>query len=148
ERAGRRPGGGGGRVDGRGDLPRREDPAPRVTQVRGHARHERPGGGVGCDAGGRGAVEGATWHRVSAAGGCVGDDQPGAHAAPGARARSATAGLRATSGSGAVPAADPRAGGGRRPPWLDAEGWGRRAVVWTAEAVVAGLLLIGHPREP
>src|SRR5437773_1283775 len=223
ERAGRRPGGGGGRVDGRGDLPRREDPAPRVAQVRGHARHERSGGGVGRDAGGRGAVEGATWHRVSAARGCVGDDQPAVHAQPGgaagvaraavahhspaggrdlpagaarvraggvrrwtatgrgradgrdgtpagdggagargvrgagagrdagagdlgARRQCAGAALRGPGGSGAVRGAATRAG--RRSQRLDGQERGRRAVVRTAEAVVAGLLLIGHPREP
>src|SRR3989442_656284 len=66
----------------------------------------------------------------------------------GTRRQRAGATLRSAGGVGAVRRAAPRAGGERRSQWLDGEECGRRAVVWTAEAVVAGLLLIGHPREP
>src|SRR5207249_8188860 len=58
----------------------------------------------------------------------------------GARRQRAGAALRGAGGPGAVRGAAPRAGGGRRSQWLDGEGCGRRAVVRTAEAVVAGLL--------
>src|SRR3989441_11336373 len=63
----------------------------------------------------------------------------------GARRQRAGAALRGPGGSGAVRGAATRAG--RRFQWLDGQERGRRAVVRTAEAVVAGLLLIGHPRS-
>src|SRR5213079_448504 len=47
---------------------------------------ERPGGGVGGDAGGCGAAQGASWGGVSTARGRVGDDQPAVYAEPGGAA--------------------------------------------------------------
>src|SRR5213079_642377 len=62
----------------------------------------------------------------------------------GARRQRAGAALRGAGGLGAVRGAAPRAGGGRRAQRLASQECGRRAVVRTAEAVVAGLLLTGH----
>src|SRR5439155_21887 len=64
----------------------------------------------------------------------------------GARRQRAGAALCSTGGPGVVRGAATRAG--RRSQRLVGQECGRRAVVRTAEAVVAGLLLIGHPREP